>query len=302
MDDQVKRMRMRMRLRYAGSCRDCGQPVAAGEWAIYHRVSKNVQCLSCAEAPAEPVSAHDEVTTAIPIPPTMPVSPPMPVVSELVTTGIAGASARREHERRVAKREDRIRKAHPKLGGFILAVSDEPQSTRAWARGARGEELLAKRLDGLVDRGVLLLHDRCIPGTKGNIDHIAVSQAGVFVIDAKRYQGRPQLRIQGGLLRPRTETLLVGRRDCTKLVAGIQKQVDLVRAAISTAEFSDVPVRGMLCFIEADWPIIGGSFTTAGIDVLWPRKANEKITAAGSLASEIVAALHGHLAGRFPAA
>ena len=103
-----------------------------------------------------------------------------------VESGVAGASARREHQRWVAKREQRIRITHPKLGGLILAFTDDPQSTDAWRRGARGEEIVGRRLDDLGDLGVLRLHDRRIRGTRANIDHIAVSAAGVFVIDAKR--------------------------------------------------------------------------------------------------------------------
>jgi hypothetical protein len=299
-----------MRLRYVGTCRDCGQPVAVGGWAIYHRVPKKVQCLTCAEAGsvADPPGATVEVTDSVPAPePATDAIPESdtavaPTQVTQVITGTAGASARREHWRRVSKREDRIRKAHARLGGLILAISDEPQSTKAWARGARGEELLAKRLDKLADLGVLLLHDRRVPPTRANIDHLAISPAGVFVIDAKRHQGRPHLRMQGGLLRPRTETLLVGRRDCTKLRAGITKQVDLIRAAVATTGFADVPIHGMLCFVDADWPLIGGSFTTAGIDVLWPKKATEKITAGGSVTNEVAAALHRHLASTFPPA
>jgi hypothetical protein len=82
-----------------------------------------------------------------------------------VEVGVGGASARREHERRKATREARIRTAHPRIGGLVLALSDDPQSTTAWAVGVRGEELLAKSLDGLADQGVLTLHDRRIPGT-----------------------------------------------------------------------------------------------------------------------------------------
>ena len=59
----------------------------------------------------------------------------------------------------------------------MLALTNDPQSTTAWAIGARGEELLAKRLDGLADRGVRLLHDRRIPGSSASIDHIAVGAA-----------------------------------------------------------------------------------------------------------------------------
>jgi hypothetical protein len=150
-----------------------------------------------------------------------------------------------------------------------------------------------------VTGGVLLLHDRRIPPGRANIDHLAISAAGVFVIDAKRYRGRPHLRIEGGILRPRTETLLVSRRDCTKLLDGVQKQVQLVRGAIAAAGFDGVPVHGALCFVEADWLLIGGSFTTAGIDVLWPKKAAEKITAGGPVTDEVALALHRSLATTF---
>ena len=98
-----------------------------------------------------------------------------------------------------ATREARIRTAHPRIGGLVLALSADPQSTTAWAVGARGEELLATGLDGLAEQGVHALHDRRIPGSRSNIDHIAIAPSGVYVIDAKRYTGRPNLRVEGGL-------------------------------------------------------------------------------------------------------
>lgn len=127
--------------------------------------------------------------------------------------------------------------------GSFSRVSNEPQSTTAWARGALGEERLGKRLDQLRDRGVLMLHDRRIPGSRANLDHIAISPAGVFVIDAKRYQGRPRLRIEGGLIRPRTQTLMVGGRDCTKLVTGITKQVALVQSAVDGLPLTETKIN-----------------------------------------------------------
>src|SRR4051794_40274408 len=126
-----------------------------------------------------------------------------------------------------------------------------------------------ERLDRLADQGVRLLHDRRIRGTRANIDHIAVSAAGVFLIDAKRYQGRPHLQILGGLLTPGGETLVMGRRDCTKVVHGLQGQVDLVAVTMAgRPHFVDVRLSGMLCFMDADWPLIGSSFRTSGVDVL----------------------------------
>lgn len=88
----------------------------------------------------------------------------------------------------------------------------------------------------------------------------------------------PSLRVDGGLFRPRTETLTVGSRNSTTLVTGAGKRVDLVRAALDHAGLEEIPVHGVLCFVEADWPLIGGAFATGGVHVLWPRKALEPLS------------------------
>jgi hypothetical protein len=136
------------------------------------------------------------------------------------------------------------------------------------------------------------LHDRRIPGTRANIDHLAVTPTGVYVIDAKRYRGRPQLKVEGGLLRPRVEKLLVGSRDCTKVVDGVLKQVDVASAIVG----DDVPLHGVLCFVEADWPLIGGSFATRGVEALWPKKLYSRLKAVGPLAPATIDDLHRRLA------
>jgi hypothetical protein len=149
---------------------------------------------------------------------------------------------------------------------------------------------------------VYVLHDRRIPRTRANIDHIAVGPSGVFVVDAKKYRGRPSLRVEGGLIRPRVEKLIVGSSDRTRLAAGVQKQVDLVRSALQKAEFGQIPVSGMLCFVEADWPLIGGDFTIANLRVLWPRKAADRIARPGNVDDETAQHVHRILASAFPPA
>ena len=250
----------RMKLRYAGVCRLCETDLPAREEAIYERSTKTVRCVAC---PAG-VSAGPETALVAEQP------APANVVEG---AGVAGSSARREYERRKAKDEERLRQKWGKLGGVAVSLSGEKQSTKAWATGAVGEERLGARLDSLVSESIAVLHDRRIPATKANIDHIAVTAAGVWVIDAKRYKGRPELKVEGGLLRPRVEKVLVGRRDCTKLVDGVLKQVDLVRDVVG-----DLPVTGVLCFVEADWPLIGGSFTSRDIHVLWPKRLAKMLT------------------------
>jgi hypothetical protein len=92
---------------------------------------------------------------------------------------------------------------------------------------------------------------------------------------------------------------MVGRRDCTKLVDGVLKQVDLVREALSREGIA-APVTGALAFVDADWPMIGGSFSTRGVHVLWPKRLQKLLVAPGEL--EEVARIHQILATRFPPA
>lgn len=246
----------RMKLRYAGVCSHCGTDLPTHVDAVYERSTKTVRCVECPSV-VEIAGVVPQVET----------EPTAPEPSSDPDAGVAGSSARREYERRKAKDEERLRQKWGKLGGVAVALADERQSTKAWATGAVGEERLGARLDSLVSESVAVLHDRRVPGSKANIDHIAITAAGIWVIDAKRYKGRPELKIEGGILRPKVEKVLVGRRDCTKLVDGVLKQVDLVRAVVG-----DVPVVGSLCFVEADWPLIGGAFATRGVQVLWPKR------------------------------
>jgi hypothetical protein len=265
----------RMPLRYAGTCQVCGIALAPKADAIWNRSTKSVRCV------AHDVSAEGDAALA-----------------EIVEAGTAGASARREFERRKANREQRIRTRHPKLGGFIMAVSDGKQSTKAWDVGALGEEVLGRRLNQLSSARIRLLHDRRVPGGKANMDHVAVTPTGIYVIDAKKYQGRPHLRIEGGVLRPRVERLLVGTRDCTRLVDGVNKQVDVVRGLLR----DDVPVHGVLCFVDADWPLIGGAFATRGVQACWPKKLCQRLQAQGPLSVGSLTELHRELARALPPA
>ena len=55
----------------------------------------------------------------------------------------------------------------------------------------------------------VFLHNRAVPGTRGNIDHIAVGDSVLSVIDTKAWAGRVAARHVGGLFRG-TEHLYVG--------------------------------------------------------------------------------------------
>ena len=56
----------------------------------------------------------------------------------------------------------------------------------------------------------------------------------------------------------------------------------------------------MLCFIDAYWPLIGGSFVIADVTVLWPKKLAERLIALGPITADDVEAAHRALARAFP--
>ena len=273
----------RMKLRYAGACRLCGTDLPARADAIYERTSKTVRCVECPPSPS--AAPTGPVDPGLAEPPRMILRQEWPAGRPAANT----SDARR-------RTRSACRQKWGRFGGIAVALSDERQSTTAWERGAVGEERLGVRLDALASQDIALLHDRRIPRSKANIDHIVITRAGIWVIDAKRYKGKPELRVEGGILRPRAEKLLVGRRDCTELVDGVLKQVEHVRDLVG-----DIPITGALCFVEADWPLIGGAFTTRGVHVLWPKRLVSLLTEAEPGAVD-VAAVRESVATRFKSA
>jgi Nuclease-related domain len=166
---------------------------------------------------------------------------------------------------------------------------------------AASELPLTMRLDLLGPTGVLSLHERRIPLTGAIIDHLVISTSGVYVIDAKRYAGAPRLLVEGGIISPQTSTLIVGGRDCTRLVDTVHRQGALVRTELEVDEnWAGVPVHGVLCFIDPSWPLVGGAFTIDGLDVLWPAKAAERVRTPGPISPYTVVALYRFLSATFP--
>jgi len=192
----------------------------------------------------------------------------------------------REFQRRHGAREERIRARWGRLGGLVLALTNDPSTTLAWQRGSLGESKLAASLGKLERQDIVILHDRRVPRTRGNIDHIVVAPAGVYVVDAKRYTGEVRVRDLSGLFGSPDRHLYVGRRDCSKLASGMVWQVDAVRAALS--ERDDVPVSPVLCFIDAEWPLFSVPPTFQAVRLEGPRSLRKLVSQAGPLSQEEV--------------
>jgi hypothetical protein len=203
-----------------------------------------------------------------------------------------------EYQRRHSNRQGRIRERWGRLAGLVLALSEDPQSTKAWERGSIGESKVAKTLARLDRDDIVVLHDRRVSGTHGNIDHLVICPSGILVVDSKRYAGQVHTKDVGGLLARRDMRLFVGRQDCTRLAAAMEWQVAAVQAAI---DGNPTPVRPVLCFIDAEWPLFGGPTEFQGVLIESDRSLRRRATEAGELDSEEVRQMAMVLAHRLPA-
>jgi hypothetical protein len=186
-------------------------------------------------------------------------------------------------------------------GGLRLRFGGAPQHERSWAEGADGEREVAASLERRCRPEVMLLHDRGIPGSRANIDHIAVAPAGLWLIDAKNHRGK--LRVHRPLLgRPK---LTIGGRDWTKLTEGLLRQVEIVRGIISGID-SSVPVHGALCFPRVDLPLLGilrgGSLCFDGVPIVYRKALTRRLNEDGPITRERAELLAMQLAERLPQA
>jgi hypothetical protein len=263
-----------LRLRYAGVCQLCGASLAKGVGARYFRDSRTVQCLECPTAGG----SADQLA---------------------VDAGIAGGSAQREYERRKAARAARVKGRFGNLlGGIALAVIEDPQSTRAWKTGALGEQKLAEALRGVPN--LKALHDRRVPRTRGNIDHILIAPAGVFVVDAKNYSGMIRIRNKGGLFKA-DDRLYVGSRDCSHLADNMGWQVEVVRSVLESAALGAVPVTPVLCFVDGEWPLFSPPESYAGVRLEGKRSIKNLITRAEVLDTDGIDTVYRSLGTALPA-
>jgi hypothetical protein len=218
----------------------------------------------------------------------------------------AGESARTQaeairtrRERQAAERSTTQRVVRALLGPSS-AEKKSLREEKAWTTGAAGEEMLAKDLSSRCP-GVLMLHDLRIPGSRANIDHIALAPSGVLVIDAKRYKGK--IRVETPWRGP--QRLRIAGRDRTKLIAGLDKQVSVVRESLAGIA-DDIQVSGCLCFIAPEGWLASAelpAFRTLrvqGYPLYGVRRLARELRREGPLSTERLRAIQILLAQSFP--
>jgi hypothetical protein len=58
-------------------------------------------------------------------------------------------------------------------------LTEDPQSITNWQKGSVGERKLAASLQKNLGDRVIILNDRSVPKTRGNIDHLVIASSGV---------------------------------------------------------------------------------------------------------------------------
>jgi hypothetical protein len=101
------------------------------------------------------------------------------------------------------------------VDGMLRAVHMEKQAARRSRAGCLGEQAVCSALSSLSLDGVLHLDDRRLPAdarSRANIDHLVIGPTGVFVVDAKNWAGRIEVRggsvLQDGVYRDERLTTL----------------------------------------------------------------------------------------------
>jgi hypothetical protein len=211
-----------------------------------------------------------------------------------IALGTPGASARARYERLRKRDEDRRRQRFGRLAPAVAFLAGPKHSTEAWAVGAEGEERIGALLSRAVGDDGVVLHDRRIPHSRSNLDHLAVVPSGVWVIDSKHYHGRLERRTVGGWFTSR-ETLSVGRREQSKLIASAGRQ----RAEVARHLPSHIPVRVALCFTGVELGLFARPFVLEGVLVTWPKPLAKTLTRPGPLDAEARRAFAARLAQTF---
>jgi Nuclease-related domain len=206
----------------------------------------------------------------------------------------SGTPDRRAYERLHADSDTYVLRERRFIGSLILRLQDEPTRTRAWEQGASGERIVGARLDKID--GIEILRDRRIPGTRTNIDHIAIGPGGVYVVDARLHKGMAKHRRPGGFERDERR-LLIGGHDQVKLVAKMSTQVSAITRALCE---TPIPVTAALCVVDAQAPLPTQPFMLDGVWIGWPDALPDLVGRPGLLDPEAMAETARRLDTRLP--
>jgi hypothetical protein len=217
----------------------------------------------------------------------------------------AGSSAQAEYECRAARHAEDVRRRRPRIlafgvvvaivgllvltvnplwGGVVLlfdlvivmsALFTTPSWITAWQTGAEGELRTGRLLEPLEREGFRILHDRTIPGSRANIDHIVIGPPGIYVVETKSLGG--SLQIRGN------DVFVAGRRK-TKMVDEVKREALAVQTALADElAAGGWTVSPAICVHRADLPWLRSE--VAGVRIASGRDLVKRLRQADRLLS-----------------
>lgn len=116
-----------------------------------------------------------------------------------------------------------------------------------WSAGAAGEQSTAALLQPLALTGWSILHDRALPASAANLDHLASDGSSLWVIDTKVWRG--------DIARLGDRQLWYPDAPATKRLASLEFLVEATqRTILRHAALGDLVVRPIVCIHGAALP------------------------------------------------
>lgn len=232
--------------------------MSRGADAVWDPATKQATCLACAPNGTEP------------------------------TPSTAGGSAAAEGERRKEKGVADVRRRYGDHAAVVAEEMAGRDTAATWGKGSEGERRLAAFVAREVGDAVIPLHDRLIPGTRGNIDHIFIASTGVWVVDAKAYAGKAEKREVGPVWRRENQVYIAGRNRSDR-AKGVEKQVAAVIAALrADPTLKGIDVHAALCFVESEWGLLDFPFQIGNVWVLYPGALRKRLKKTGAVSREVM--------------
>lgn len=162
---------------------------------------------------------------------------------------------------------------------------------------SRGDRRVAHILERAAWKGVVALHDLRVPGSRTVLHNVAIARSGVYVVEAKAERGTVEERlVRNGSGRERC--LYVSGRNRARWFDATQRHVDAVRAVLDAR----IPVRGVVCVLDAEWSIAPRPLVFGQVVVVWPRALARLVSRPGPLSPAAVQRTAERVAKAFPRA
>jgi hypothetical protein len=166
------------------------------------------------------------------------------------------------------------------LDGMAASTWPDRDVGRSFAVGAIGELTLAAAIDTLAAHGVPALHDRRGPEVESTIDHLVVTAAGVWVVHTELRRGTVTWRHARS---PSGHQLMVRGRNRQDLLVELDSQVREVGRALLEHDLAEVPVRGAVCFVGGNVPVLQRQLDLGGRLVTWPCAFGKRLALEGPM-------------------